>query len=405
MEPVEKHPLSLDITFYDRTSPNPISTHAINIDLTTQDDTLQACRLTLRVSPETYKQIETQALFNLKPDIRGPFSNGEFAPDADYQIEVSLHPKLLPGLTEKASTAEEIANHLTQLQPAAASTDINLDNIDPLLQAENWFALSVRQLQGETETGYRTLWSYLDLALLNAADIDDESMSKQVAEQQLSEGMINFFKEQLEGTWADAAQNLENELMQGITEVFKDLGQSLTEDWENSTDNDAVETVESDTSIQAALLKFLDEEDWAYVHLNESALQLSVEGQQGRWHCQAHVREDQQQLIFYSFCPINAPEDKRNNLAELFTRINYTLAIGNFEMDFDDGEIRYRTSIDVEGDRLNSALIRQLVYANITTLDNYLPSLIAAIEGTSAGKALTQLIRETIPEQKVERRT
>ncbi len=57
------------------------------------------------------------------------------------------------------------------------------------------------------------------------------------------------------------------------------------------------------------------------------------------------------------------------------------MIIGNFELDFTDGEIRYKTSIDVEGDRLTSALIRQLVYANVTMMDEYLPGIKAVVEG------------------------
>jgi len=44
---------------------------------------------------------------------------------------------------------------------------------------------------------------------------------------------------------------------------------------------------------------------------------------------------------------------------KFLTRANYGMMIGNFEMDFTDGEIRYKTSIDVEGDKLSSALIKR----------------------------------------------
>ena len=53
-------------------------------------------------------------------------------------------------------------------------------------------------------------------------------------------------------------------------------------------------------------------------------------------------------------------------------RANYGMMIGNFEMDFTDGEIHYKTSIDVEGDKLSSALIKRLVYANVMMMDEYL---------------------------------
>jgi hypothetical protein len=62
-------------------------------------------------------------------------------------------------------------------------------------------------------------------------------------------------------------------------------------------------------------------------------------------------------------------------------RANYGMMIGNFEMDFTDGEIRYKTSIDVEGDKLSSALIKRLVYANVMMMDEYLPGIVSVTEG------------------------
>ncbi|BAZ08733.1 hypothetical protein NIES4071_05390 [Calothrix sp. NIES-4071] len=53
---------------------------------------------------------------------------------------------------------------------------------------------------------------------------------------------------------------------------------------------------------------------------------------------------------------------------------------GNFEMDFDDGEIRYKTSIDIDGDELTQDIIKRLVYANVTMMDEYLPGIIIVIE-------------------------
>ncbi|MCB0065194.1 MAG: hypothetical protein KDE19_23885 [Caldilineaceae bacterium] len=51
------------------------------------------------------------------------------------------------------------------------------------------------------------------------------------------------------------------------------------------------------------------------------------------------------------------------------------MMIGNFEFDYTDGEICYKTSIDVEDDRLTTALIKCLVYTNVM-MDKYLPWII-----------------------------
>jgi hypothetical protein len=129
------------------------------------------------------------------------------------------------------------------------------------------------------------------------------------------------------------------------------------------------------------IVSFFTKDDWPYTKIKgEPVLLTAFQGENGKWNCSAKVREEQQQFIFYSICPVNAPENKRLAIAEFLTRANYGMIIGNFELDFADGEIRYKTSIDVEGDRLTSALIKQLVYANVTMMDEYLPGIMSVIE-------------------------
>ncbi len=127
---------------------------------------------------------------------------------------------------------------------------------------------------------------------------------------------------------------------------------------------------------------FFDQENWPYVRVpQESALTLAFKGEQGRWNCYAKTDESQRQVIFYSFCPVQASPERRLGVAEFLTRANYGLIIGNFELDFGDGEIRYKTSLDVEGNRLTPAFVKQLVYANVLTFDKYLPGILAVMEG------------------------
>ncbi|HEY9850963.1 MAG TPA: hypothetical protein V6D28_15955 [Leptolyngbyaceae cyanobacterium] len=67
--------------------------------------------------------------------------------------------------------------------------------------------------------------------------------------------------------------------------------------------------------------------------------------------------------------------------SDFITRANYGTIIGNFELDYADGEVRYKTSIDVEGSNLTFPLIKQLVYTNVTMMDEYLPGIVSVIEG------------------------
>ena len=88
-------------------------------------------------------------------------------------------------------------------------------------------------------------------------------------------------------------------------------------------------------------------------------------------------REEARQFIFYSILDTFVPEESRQKMAEFMARANYDLLIGNFEMDFRDGEMRFKTSIDVEDTEENftSQIIRQMVYANVVTTDRYFPGI------------------------------
>jgi hypothetical protein len=129
-----------------------------------------------------------------------------------------------------------------------------------------------------------------------------------------------------------------------------------------------------------AIVEFFEEDEWDFQWLEGmSVLSMGFSGKSGKWQCYAQARELQQQFVFYSVLPVNVPKEKRAKVAEFITRVNYGMIVGNFEMDFDDGEIRYKTSIDIEGAELIPPLIRQIVYANIIITDRYLNSLMRVI--------------------------
>lgn len=131
------------------------------------------------------------------------------------------------------------------------------------------------------------------------------------------------------------------------------------------------------------LIDFFNEEEWEFAAgEGRTLLKLGYSGENGTYICYAQSREEQGQVIFYTICPVTTPEKRRSAVAEFVTRANYGLIIGNFEMDLDDGEVRFKTSLDAEDAELSRVLIRHLVYANITTIDRYLPGLIAVIAGS-----------------------
>ncbi len=63
------------------------------------------------------------------------------------------------------------------------------------------------------------------------------------------------------------------------------------------------------------------------------------------------------------------------------------MIIGNFELDFNTGEIRYKTSIDVTNNVINQETLHQLVYTNVLTMDQYLLGIKSVISGQLSPEA------------------
>ncbi len=124
---------------------------------------------------------------------------------------------------------------------------------------------------------------------------------------------------------------------------------------------------------------------------NTVTFRIFVKGQQGEWPCMVRCFDETSRLLVYSLYPEQVPENLRPRLSELICRINYGLIMGNFEMDWEDGELRYKTSMDIEGLELNSTILRNLVYGNFHSFDLYLKAL---EQGLNTSRDLETIVME-----------
>ena len=148
--------------------------------------------------------------------------------------------------------------------------------------------------------------------------------------------------------------------------------------------------------IYDAVIAYLAQDSWPYEEMDQGVVvRVLFHGENAQFACFAQSREEQQQFVFYSVCPVSVPEHKRSEIAEFITRANYDMVIGNFEMDYIDGEVRFKTSIDVEECELTSALIRPLLYANVLMMDQYLPGMMGVIYADRSPADAVALVEES----------
>jgi hypothetical protein len=87
-------------------------------------------------------------------------------------------------------------------------------------------------------------------------------------------------------------------------------------------------------------------------------------------------------------------------VVEFLTRANYGGVVGNFEMDLERGEVRYRTSLGVGNATLSPDLIRPLIHINLIMMDNYLPGLLAVAFGNASPELAIQQVEAVAPQHK-----
>lgn len=135
------------------------------------------------------------------------------------------------------------------------------------------------------------------------------------------------------------------------------------------------------------VIEFLEQEGFVYDEMNPDVLHMGFQGKSCSWQVFIQVRPIQYQVVIYSVSPINAPVHQIERVMEFITRANYGMIMGNFELDYSDGEIRYKTSIDVENDELSVELLRNMFSANVLIMDRYMQGVLSVIYGKMDPKA------------------
>jgi len=145
--------------------------------------------------------------------------------------------------------------------------------------------------------------------------------------------------------------------------------------------------------VGATLTRFLETTGVGFHQLpNQPVFEFSIQMQHGRFTCHALALDEENEFIFYCLCSVRVPVERRMAMAELITRVNNSLRIGGFEMDYDTGEVRYKTSIDVTGSGLTPALVQHAVAVNVSTMDHFVPRIMSV---AYAGKSPVEVLKHS----------
>lgn len=135
------------------------------------------------------------------------------------------------------------------------------------------------------------------------------------------------------------------------------------------------------------IIRHMEEKELEFaVKRDRSLIFTTMTGNNGSYRVICDLKEEDKILIVYVFSPVKVPPNKRLDIAEYITRANYGVMIGNFEMDFTDGELRYKGGIDYSGGELVDGMIEQLIGKSAYTMNRYFPGIMRIIYGDVSAK-------------------
>lgn len=133
----------------------------------------------------------------------------------------------------------------------------------------------------------------------------------------------------------------------------------------------------------AFFARHLDGLNWKYNRsADRPALSSGFNGADVLWDFNMIARDRGEGLFHLSvnsFIPNKAPEASRQKIAETLTRINWELNLGCFEMNFADGEIRFRTGMTLPATDITDGVVEHLIRSNLCILDERISQIMAAL--------------------------
>jgi len=133
-------------------------------------------------------------------------------------------------------------------------------------------------------------------------------------------------------------------------------------------------------TLYSTIAAFMDEAKRPYQGEAASGiLTTEIIGDDGSWRVYIQITDDDEtrRVVIHAQLPARIPDSNRVNVAELLTRINYDLIVGNFELGLDDGEVLFKTTLDLADGQLTQAMFERMYMLNGQIMNQYFPQILS----------------------------
>ena len=141
----------------------------------------------------------------------------------------------------------------------------------------------------------------------------------------------------------------------------------------------------------SAVQDYLDEQEYNYDFEDDNQVfRLSMSLKSKLNNCRIIIRPKEDGINCTYVLAISADDDSKAAIAEFLTRANYGLVIGNFQMDYSDGEIGYKNFMYTGEDVPIGEDIDKNFVIPLMMLERYGDGILKTLVGYPADKAVEE---------------
>jgi hypothetical protein len=109
-------------------------------------------------------------------------------------------------------------------------------------------------------------------------------------------------------------------------------------------------------------------------------------GEVGLYRVVAAVDESGGLFQVFGYAPLYVPKGCLPAIAETLSRANYGLKVGKFELDYEQGDVRFQAAHILGANDLDDATIDRMIGTTMNMLNLYLPAVLSVIYGNELPK-------------------
>lgn len=129
-----------------------------------------------------------------------------------------------------------------------------------------------------------------------------------------------------------------------------------------------------------AITSFLESRGLDYFpHAKESRVGFTLGSDQADYRFTIRIAEGWDHLEYIACCPFRVRKELRSTVAELIARANFGMLDGKFEIDMNDGEVRFHLVHFLGDGELSTKMVERLYRSCVFTLDRYIPAFMQHI--------------------------